>query len=137
MRGVRVPAQPGRVGRPGKHSLTQSHASQRSSVKYAEWVEGISFDAGTSNRFVQKAQIEMCIVSDEYGASAFSITHFLAHFAKYALQGIALGDRGPQRVMGVNPVYFQRGRFDVGLRERQYMKPMRFAAATFAGRWNT
>ena len=71
----------------------------------------------------------MCIVSDEYGASAFSIAHFLAHFAKYALQGIALRDRGPQRMMGIDPVHFQRRRFNVGLRERQYMKPMCFAAA--------
>ena len=70
-------------------------------------MEGIAFDAGSLDRRVEKAQVEVGVVADQDGAAAARVLDRRADRAEQVAQGAALVARRAQGVEGVDAVHFQ------------------------------
>jgi len=74
----------------------------------------------------------MRVVPDQNSTRTPALAHRASHLAKGALQGVALVDGRTQRVMRVDAVDGQGGRFEVGAFERLYVVADRLAASKVA-----
>ena len=72
-------------------------------------MKGVALHIGAGDRGIQKAQVESGVVSDQDRAPAVIAAHGMADFAKDPLQGVALGQRRPQRMKGIDARDRQRG----------------------------
>ncbi len=86
-------------------------------------MEGIALDPAALDRGVQEAEVEKRVVADQDGPVAAVMAHRAAHLPEDTLQRVALGQRGPQRVPGIDAIDLQGGRLHVGALEGLHVVP--------------
>ena len=91
-------------------------------------MERVALDLCARDRGVQEIQVEEGVVPDENRTGAISRAHGVAHLAKNPLQRILFGDRGPQRMVRIDPGHGQRSGLHVGAWKRRHVITMRFTA---------
>jgi len=76
---------------------------------------------------VQEAQVEERVVPDQDGPAAVVLLHRPPDLAEDPLQGVPLGDRGPQGMVGVDAVDLERRCLHVRSLERLHVVAVAFA----------
>ena len=69
----------------GQDRLTECNPAQCGGVETAEWMERIALYLRAFDGLIQKAEIEVRVMANQYRATATVLTHRATYLAKYSL----------------------------------------------------
>ncbi len=91
-------------------------------------MERVALDLRARDRRVEEIQVEERVVTHQHRARAFGEAHGVSDLLEDALQGVLLGNRGPQRVMRIDAVDGERSGLEIRPGERRHVIAVRLAA---------
>ena len=91
-------------------------------------MERITFDRRSLGGFVDKRQVKRSIVADEDRTGAATVANGTPYFPKHSLQSVAFVNRGSKRVVGIDTIYCERCRLEIGTIKRFDMIAMRLSS---------